>query len=125
MNPLFQRFRALERDERLEILKGLPKVELHRHLEGALRIGTMLELGRKHNLNLPLEDISSLLKLVAYNDGEPRTLAHFLTKFHSDWYRSYQDIERVACWLDLVTSRSSRLGRLKSGRNEKRTFDGF
>jgi len=87
---------TLERDERLEILKGLPKVELHRHLEGALRIGTMLELGRKYNLNLPLKDISSLLKLVAYNDGEPRTLAHFLTKFHSDWYRSYQDIERVA-----------------------------
>lgn len=86
----------MERDERLEILRGLPKVELHRHLEGALRIGTMLELGRKYNLNLPLEDVSSLLKLVAYNDGEPRTLAHFLTKFRSDWYRSYQDIERVA-----------------------------
>jgi len=86
----------LKRDERLEIIKGLPKVELHRHLEGALRIGTMLELGRKYNLNLPLGDISSLLKLVAYNDGEPRTLAHFLTKFHSEWYRSYQDIERVA-----------------------------
>jgi adenosine deaminase len=68
----------LERDERLEILKGLPKVELHRHLEGALRIGTMLELGRKYNLNLPLKDVSSLLKTVAYNDGEPRTLAHFL-----------------------------------------------
>ena len=86
----------MKRDERLEIIKGLPKVELHRHLEGALRIGTMLELGRKYNLNLPLGDISSLLKLVAYNDGEPRTLAHFLTKFHSEWYRSYQDIERVA-----------------------------
>ena len=86
----------MERDERLEILKGLPKVELHRHLEGALRIGTMLELGRKYNLSLPLKDVSSLLKMVAYNDGEPRTLAHFLTKFHSDWYRSSQDIERVA-----------------------------
>jgi adenosine deaminase len=96
MNPLFQRFFTLERDERLEILKGLPKVELHRHLEGALRIGTMLELGRKYNLSLPLKDVSSLLKMVAYNDGEPRTLAHFLTKFRSDWYRSYQDIERVA-----------------------------
>ncbi len=86
----------MERDERLAILKGLPKVELHRHLEGALRIGTMLELGRKYNLELPLKDVSSLLKMVAYNDGEPRTLAYFLTKFHSDWYRSYQDIERVA-----------------------------
>ncbi len=86
----------MEKDERLEILKGLPKVELHRHLEGALRIGTMLELGRKYNLGLPLKDVSALLKLVAYNEGEPRTLAHFLTKFRSDWYRSYQDIERVA-----------------------------
>ena len=86
----------MERDERLEILKGLPKVDLHRHLEGALRIDTMLELGRKYNLNLPLEDVSALLKMVTYHDGEPRTLAHFLTKFRSDWYRSYQDIERVA-----------------------------
>jgi adenosine deaminase len=96
MIPLISRDLSLERDERLEILKGLPKVELHRHLEGSLRIGTMLELGRKYNLSLPLKDVSALLKMVAYNEGEPRTLAHFLTKFRSDWYRCYQDVERVA-----------------------------
>jgi len=86
----------VERDERLAILRGLPKVELHRHLEGALRLATMIELGRRHGLDLPLDDEVALRALVSYTEGEPRSLLHFLTKFHADWYRSYADVERVA-----------------------------
>lgn len=85
----------MKSDERMAILRGLPKIELHRHLEGSLRLATMLELGRKYGLDLPLESEAALAALVTYNDGEPRSLANFLTKFRSDWYRSYADIERV------------------------------
>ncbi len=86
----------MEKDERLAILKGLPKVELHRHLEGSIRLATMLELGRKNGVELPIESLTSLVQLVTYNEGEPRTLANFLQKFHAEWYRSYADVERVA-----------------------------
>lgn len=86
----------MERDERLEILSALPKLDLHRHLEGSLRLTTLLELGRKNGVSLPLQNAESLAPLVTYQEGEPRTLQHFLTKFHAEWYRSYADVERVA-----------------------------
>lgn len=91
-----QRGRNVQRDERLAIIRSLPKVELHRHLEGSLRLATMIELGRKYRLDLPLDNEPALRSLVSYQEGEPRTLVHFLTKFHADWYRSYADVERVA-----------------------------
>jgi adenosine deaminase len=86
----------MERDERLEILRGLPKVDLHRHLEGSIRFETLRELGRRNRVNLPVDNPLALAPLVHFNPREPRSLKTFLSKFHCDWYRSYKDIERVA-----------------------------
>lgn len=77
-------------------LQALPKVELHRHLEGALRLSTLLELGRSQGLDLPLDSLESMTPHVTWQAGQPRSLAHFLTKFRADWYASYRDVERVA-----------------------------
>jgi adenosine deaminase len=77
-------------------LRDLPKVELHRHLEGAMRPATLLDLGRARGLDLPLSNVESLAPEISWSEGEPRSLAHFLTKFRSDWYASYRDVERVA-----------------------------
>jgi adenosine deaminase len=33
-------------------LRALPKVELHRHLDGSIRLGTMLDIARRHGLDL-------------------------------------------------------------------------
>lgn len=85
----------MERDERLAILQGLPKVELHRHLEGSIRIRTLWELGRARRVNLPLARWQDLLPYVCWNEGEERSLKHFLTKFRADWYGSYRDVERI------------------------------
>lgn len=41
-------------------LRTLPKVELHRHLEGTLRADTVHELAAKNGVALPTEDISAL-----------------------------------------------------------------
>ena len=36
--------------------RALPKVELHRHLEGAVRLKTVLDEARRHGIRLPLPD---------------------------------------------------------------------
>ena len=38
----------------------LPLIDLHRHLDGSVRLATILDLGRQHNLPLPAFDIEGL-----------------------------------------------------------------
>ncbi len=39
---------------------GRPLLELHRHLDGSVRLQTILELGRQHNLPLPADTLEGL-----------------------------------------------------------------
>lgn len=85
-----------QRPEASALLRSLPKVELHRHLEGAMRLATLLELGRNRGLQLPLADERSLAPHVTWQSGQPRELPYFLSKFRADWYAGAADVERVA-----------------------------
>jgi adenosine deaminase len=38
----------------------LPLIDLHRHLDGSVRLQTILDLGRQHNLPLPAQDLEGL-----------------------------------------------------------------
>jgi adenosine deaminase len=64
----------------------LPLIDLHRHLDGAVRLETILELGRQHNLALPAWDLEGLRPYVqvtgATEDGGsmPGVMA-FIGKF--------------------------------------------
>jgi adenosine deaminase len=35
-----------------QTLRSLPKVELHRHLDGSVRFGTLMDPARRHGLDL-------------------------------------------------------------------------
>ena len=78
-----------------EFYKQLPKVELHRHLEGSLRFETIQELASDPALNLPLG--AQLARLVQVNDDDPRTFSNFLAKFTHlrQLYQSPEIIRRV------------------------------
>lgn len=78
--------------------KSLPKVELHRHLEGSLRLTTMMEIARSHNLDLPYKDAEKLRSLVQVRDGEPFTHQNFLSKFATlrHFYQSPEVIKQIA-----------------------------
>jgi len=76
---------------------SLPKVELHRHLEGSLRLTTMLDIARQHGVTVPAS-MFNLSGLVQVQDQDPMTFTNFLDKFKTLrlFYKSPDVIHRVA-----------------------------
>ena len=56
---------------------ALPFIDLHRHLDGNVRLETVLDLGLKHNIALPAQDLESLRPFVQVTDPQPGILAFF------------------------------------------------
>lgn len=79
-----------------EFYKSLPKVELHRHMEGSVRLTTLMEVSRQHGMNLG--NTSQLRELVQIGENEPYTFQNFLSKFQTLrlFYRSPEIIDRIA-----------------------------
>lgn len=77
-------------------LQSLPKIELHRHLEGALRLTTLLDIAAEYDLPLP-RTAEVLAPLVQVVPGEPRTWELFLSKFRvlRQFFRSEDIVRRV------------------------------
>lgn len=75
---------------------ALPKVELHRHLEGSLRLSTMLDIARKHGVTVPVS-LLNLSGLVQVQDRDPMTFHNFLEKFKTLrlFYKSPDVIHRI------------------------------
>jgi adenosine deaminase len=78
-----------------ELFRAFPKVELHRHLEGTLRLGTLWEVARDHDMVIP--NTGRLRSLVQVNEEEPYTFENFLSKFETLrlFYRTPEIIGRV------------------------------
>ena len=76
--------------------RALPKVELHRHLEGTLRLATMLDVARQHGITIP-EDVLRLSNLVQMQADESFSFQNFLSKFNTLrlFYRSPDVIHRI------------------------------
>lgn len=57
-----------------------PKVELHVHLDGAIRIDTILDVAKQRGILLPADTVAALKGLCTVS--EPATLTEFLGKFN-------------------------------------------
>jgi adenosine deaminase len=75
----------------------LPFIDLHRHLDGNVRLETIIDLGRKHNLPVPSFELEELRPYVQVVDPQPGVMA-FIAKF--EWMVrvlvEYDDCRRVA-----------------------------
>jgi adenosine deaminase len=73
----------------------LPKVELHRHLEGSLRVKTMMEIVRAHEMDV--KNTGYLRPLVQVEHEDPYTFENFLGKFGTLrlFYKSPEIIKRL------------------------------
>jgi adenosine deaminase len=64
-----------------QLLIDLPKIDLHRHLEGSIRLSTLVEVAQQYNIDLPARDTEGLRKYVQITADSPTDSAHFLSKF--------------------------------------------
>jgi len=47
-----------------EFVKSLPKAELHCHLDGSMRVETIMEIAKRDNIKLPSDDINEMRKIL-------------------------------------------------------------
>lgn len=62
------------------VLLRLPKVELHCHLDGSLRLSTILDLAQKQKVKLPAHDLQKLKKILIIGNKRG-TLEEYLARF--------------------------------------------
>lgn len=81
-----------------EKIKLLPKVDLHRHLEGSLRFSTIVEIATRERIPLPSHDPEELRRYVQVNEGELPDYHAFLEKFRilRRIYSHRETIQRIA-----------------------------
>ncbi len=59
---------------------NLPLIDLHRHLDGSIRLETILSLAAKHDIPLPADNIKDLRPFVQITEPRPGVMA-FIEKF--------------------------------------------
>ncbi len=75
------------------LIRKMPKVELHVHLEGAIRPETFLSLARRHKIQLPADDLTGLRRWYEFTD-----FGHFIEGYLkiAAALKTPEDIEWIA-----------------------------
>ncbi|PKN88177.1 MAG: adenosine deaminase [Chloroflexi bacterium HGW-Chloroflexi-8] len=80
----------------LDSLLLMPKIDLHRHLEGSIRINTLYQLAKE--IGLDITSKSDLSSKVQIHPSQPYNLENFLSKFAflRKFYQSKEIIQRIS-----------------------------
>lgn len=97
VTKLKEKDNIIKRDLRTTF-SSLPKIDLHRHLEGSLRLSTLGDIAHQHGVDLPSLNLEELRPLVQVVDGETGDFLGFLAKFDllRRFYSSREAVERIA-----------------------------
>lgn len=81
----------------LELLRRIPKTDLHCHLDGSLRMSTLLELGKAMGIPLPADDVAGLNRAFHIGKGFS-SLEEYLAVFPISLavMQEIHSIERIA-----------------------------
>lgn len=71
---------ALDEERLAKLAHDIPKVDLHRHLEGSIEPEVLVAVAQKHGIKLPSYDVETLRPLIQITP-EDKTLIDFLKKF--------------------------------------------
>lgn len=94
----FNTHSIINRDSELwQTLWSWPKIELHRHLEGSLRLTTLIDVAHEFDITLPAYDPQNLRPHVQVSDEDESSSTAFLHKFEilRKFYCSMDVIRRV------------------------------
>jgi adenosine deaminase len=82
---------------RAPIAPDVPLVDLHRHLDGNVRLATVLDIARRHGIRLPTDNIEELRPYAQVHSAVP-SLMDFIAKFelYKQIFVDAEAIERLA-----------------------------
>eukprot|EP00591_Stephanopyxis_turris_P001946 CAMPEP_0195521754 /NCGR_PEP_ID=MMETSP0794_2-20130614/19299_1 /TAXON_ID=515487 /ORGANISM="Stephanopyxis turris, Strain CCMP 815" /LENGTH=407 /DNA_ID=CAMNT_0040651373 /DNA_START=61 /DNA_END=1281 /DNA_ORIENTATION=- len=80
----------------LEFFKAIPKTDLHVHLDGSVRISTVIEIAKKDGLELPYYTVEELREHVFKKHFESLEDYLFCFKYTTMVMQSPENLERVA-----------------------------
>jgi len=82
---------------RSPIAPDVPLVDLHRHLDGSVRLATVLDIARRHGIHLPADDVEGL-RPYAQIQGAVPSLMDFIAKMDlfKQIFVDVEAIERIA-----------------------------
>ena len=63
------------------MLNNYPLIDLHRHLDGSVRLATILDLARQYAIPVPATTVDELRPFVQITENQPGVMA-FIEKFH-------------------------------------------
>ncbi|XP_063319438.1 adenosine deaminase [Pelmatolapia mariae] len=81
-----------------QVVFNKPKVELHVHLDGAIRVQTIMDVAKRRGIPLPVNTVEEMKQRIIV--AEPGTLTSFLEKFNEYMHVIAGDreaIKRIAC----------------------------
>ncbi|MCB0155204.1 MAG: hypothetical protein KDF65_10445, partial [Anaerolineae bacterium] len=81
-----------------QVIFNLPKIDLHRHLEGSLRLSTLSEIAHQNGVDLPSWSPEELRPYVQVVEDDTPDFLGFLAKFKllRRFYSSREAVMRVA-----------------------------
>ncbi len=82
----------------IDLVHKMPKIDLHRHLEGSMRLETLVDIARQNDRELAQLTIEELRPHVQMTHGQPFSASQFLGKFATirQFYNSPETIRRIA-----------------------------